>query len=684
MARRKAASSAPSPSPISIGNCEVRVEASKYNCESNGSDLQISISRNVKIKISVREDANAKKNHEDDAGQVEREERDASHGGEFSFVLVNPKDLNNSGRSYLQEVLKMYTTELPEMNYAANTGKQSMFLEKCVMNGKYCTLLLKSMSVGGLGEVIAAITYQIVPADTQYAEIPLAAVSSAYQQKGFGRLLFVELRKRLQSVGICSILCWGDKESEGFWHKQGFVSVAEVDVKGRARRLPIKTDIRKALSFPGGSTLMVSHLKQEVSALSADSLKLTFPLQPNGKPSSTATEIPPFGVPMEGSNTLITLKQNTPRTDISPPELLVNDELPGEDKKLQGSQFLDEMQGYTESLPFSRREPNKAVCVRELFKTGVDADGKHCSCSTQGSGAKRIWEASLSSLKSKKVKGSHLVGCQSEPIWDLVLESSRDGSSYQTCPLAASENKSLQGLPPKNFSSSCMEKIAEGCAPCNTTSEACVRKEVNSHRECFKIILMNIADDKKKAHLGKVIADLGGIITSDGRTSTHVITGKVRKTLNFCTALCSGAWIVSPCWLKECFRQGKFIDELPYVLNDEDYVLKYRAELRSAVLRAKDSPGGLLKGYDVCMATHVEPSAKCLSAIVSSAGANVINRLSQVKEASKTIFVACEEDMEEAILAAKKGVWTFSSDWLMNCIMRQELDLEAPQFAESL
>lgn len=30
----------------------------------------------------------------------------------------------------------------------------------------------------------------------------------------------MELRKRLQSVGICTIFCWGDKESEGFWHKQ--------------------------------------------------------------------------------------------------------------------------------------------------------------------------------------------------------------------------------------------------------------------------------------------------------------------------------------------------------------------------------------------------------------------------------------------------------------------------------
>jgi hypothetical protein len=55
-----------------------------------------------------------------------------------------------------------------------------------------------------------------------------------------------------------------------------------------------------------------------------------------------------------------------------------------------------------------------------------------------------------------------------------------------------------------------------------------------------------------------------------------------------------------------------------------------------------------------------------------------------VKEASKTVFVACEEDMEEAMLAVKKGILSFSSEWLMNCIMRQEVDLEAPQFAESL
>lgn len=39
----------------------------------------------------------------------------------------------------------------------------------------------------------------------------------------------------------------------------------------------------------------------------------------------------------------------------------------------------------------------------------------------------------------------------------------------------------------------------------------------------------------------QIIGDLGGDVTADGSSSTHVVTGKVRKTLNFCSALCSGS-----------------------------------------------------------------------------------------------------------------------------------------------
>lgn len=61
-------------------------------------------------------------------------------------------------------------------------------------------------------------------------------------------------------MGVLSIFCWGDRESEAFWAKHGFVIVAEVDGRGRPWKLPIKADVRRAMSIPGSATLMISYL----------------------------------------------------------------------------------------------------------------------------------------------------------------------------------------------------------------------------------------------------------------------------------------------------------------------------------------------------------------------------------------------------------------------------------------
>ncbi|XP_028798612.1 uncharacterized protein LOC114754044 [Neltuma alba] len=268
--------------------------------------------------------------------------------------------------------------------------------------------------------------------------------------------------------------------------------------------------------------------------------------------------------------------------------------------------------------------------------------------------------SSLSSLKSKRVKGCHLVDDRSESSWGFVSEVDRTNSCFVGCSWGVSSGKSSVELP-YGDSLIVQEKNSEKLKGDYLDLEAQVNNEQLSTKQCFRIMLMNIADDAKKMHLTKVIEALGGTVTSEGSMTTHIVTGKVRKTLNFCTALCSGAWVVSSDWLKESCREGKFI-----------------------VFRAKANPRALFKGYNVCIAEHVQPPAKTLSAIVSSAGGIVIRGLKKVNETSSTIFVTCEEDMEEAMVAAKKGIRTFSSEWFMNCVMRQELDMEAFQFAESL
>ncbi|KAI3772665.1 hypothetical protein L6452_03856 [Arctium lappa] len=618
MARKKPSSSA---SPITIGNCQVVVEAKNFNAESNQNSLQISVSSKSKIIISVAEDALGK-----ECNDLQRSS--FGENGNYYFVLVNPKDSDVQSKSLLQEILNLYVKELPSMNYAANTGKKSTFLERCVSNGKYCTLVLKSKSEEGPGEVgllfccvlslsaqsnprcrdethklkddcnspyhgllvVAAISFQIIPADTQYAEVLLAAVRTAYQHKGIGHLTYLEMRKRLQSVGVHSIFCWADEESDGFWLKQGFVSVGQVDTKGRARRLPIKADIRKALCFPGGSTLMIAHLNKECSDNSAESLQLSSVLKPVHKPLTVS---------------------------------MVQSQCPGAEEVLKNNFLMDGCQDL--------------VCLDsvECINTGNDEDGMRIR--TDGD----AW---------------HYSGCVSR-------RNKTDGCYLDANPMIISKDEGLVdftstlGGPLSNIHEDNALECRLGAR--TTKNHGCV--ELLSERNCYKVMLMNIADDAKKSNLTKIIEDLGGSVTSDGRESTHVITGKVRKTLNFCTALCSGAWVISPAWLKESFREGRFVDEMPFIVKDLEYELKYRTELKGTVLRARASPGALLKGFEVCLAVHVQPPISTLSAIVRSAGGNVIRNLEKVKDSSKTIFVASEESMDEALSAVKKGIPTFTT-----------------------
>ncbi|KAK4371382.1 hypothetical protein RND71_010857 [Anisodus tanguticus] len=536
---------------------------------------------------------------------------------------------------------------------------------------KYCTLVLKTKDDIDPG-VIAAITYQIIPADMQFAEIPLAAVKSVYQLKimltgigtcdnintlslqGIGHLIYLELRKRLQQVGIQTVLCWGDKESEGFWLKQGFSVIGQVDTKGRARRLPLKADIRKALCFPGGSNLMISHFNKDNLHNSAVYLNLKFPLKPSGEDCR--------------SPVLQEQRDNvSERNDHSEGRNQATKSMASNYYDCQDFQPGDGAVGSSKHghIGFNLSESQALL--------------KKCSCSASGS-KKRTWETSYTCVKSKKIKGGHQTDCDLHAK-DTSLESVT-GNSFS----AVSNSKCQVDITPNDhLTSHFLEKNAEEATAVNLTYEGHSSRGISSRGTNFRIMLMNIADDSKKANLTKIIGDLGGDVTSDGSLSTHVVTRKVRKTLNFCSALCSGSNIERGKNKTDPLKENKTRkDEMPFILRDEDYELKYRTELKVAVLRAKTYPQALLKGYDIRLAAHVHPPVGTLSAIVKSAGGNVIRGLDQVKDESKTIFIACEEDMDEALSAVKKGIWTFSSDWFMNCIMKQELDLGAPQFAESL
>ncbi|KAL6610070.1 hypothetical protein ACP70R_040039 [Stipagrostis hirtigluma subsp. patula] len=600
--RKTKADPDPAASAFSIGNCKVEIRGSGLRCQSTEQGLTVSGPRGAKVLISV----DGAKSALDGAGKGS------------DFVLLNPSDAANSHtKSLLQEVLMLYKQELPSMDYAADTGKKSGFLEKCTTAGKYKTLILMSSSAAEHEEVIAAVSYQIVPADTQYAEIPLAVVRSSYQRGGIGQLLYKELYQRLQNVGVTTIFCWADKVSEGFWLKQGFISVGEVDTKGKIRRIPVRADIKRALCFPGGSTLMVAHLEEELATRQ---------------------------------------KSSREKVQTSPLHAVVPDSISPDDT---ADPSCENMVLQT----FKRRNVGM---TGKVARTEARADCSENSLSEQHA-KKRTYEMSSSSLKSKRIRCSndvdHCHGMDQNDVHDNNL-----------CGTPEYENIVHQ-IPkelPTHMGAHSENKISEN------------EKATISSNESPTVMLMNIADEQKKARLTEVVETLGGFVTCEGQSCTHIVTGKARRTRNFCIALSSGAWIVSPKWLKESFKQGQFVGEAQYILEDEEYRMQYKSELRDAVMRAKKRPCSLFSGYTFCLSKYIQPSFDVLSSIIKSTGGKIIKKLSELDEPSKTIFLVCEEETEHALVAAKSGIKTFTSDWFMNCVMKQELDLEAPQFTVSL
>ncbi|KAB8099202.1 hypothetical protein EE612_029124 [Oryza sativa] len=599
-----ASSSASAAAAFSIGNCKVEIHGSSLRCQSTEQEeeeLTISGPRGAKIVVSV-----------DGA-------KSSSVGDGFDFILLSPSDVDERNKALLQEVLLLYKQELPTMDYAANTGRKSGFLEKCVTNGKYKTLVLSSTA--GHEEVTAALSYQLVPADTQYAEIPLAVVRPPYQRVGIGQLLYKELSQRLRNVGVTTIFCWADNVSEGFWLKQGFESVGEVDTKGKICRIPVRADIKRALCFPGGSMLMVSHLKDlpapQKSLLSSQQTYQFHTFAPDSiSPSDTGTSTP-------------SCEKLLPQTDAC--------------HKVSKTAAVEKNEDFhgTGGCSFSDQQENK-----------------------------RTHETSSSSLKSKRVRCSqhsdHHQDMNQNEICGKPLSISNTPIHENSVHLMPNElsNPSMVGHVKSKISGDAKANISSNGSP--------------------SVMLMNIADETKKTQLIEVIEMLGGVVTCEGNSCTHVITGKVRMTMNFCIALCSGAWIVSPKWLKESFKKGKFVGEAEYVFQDDEFKVKYKSELRDAVVRAKERPCSLFSGYTFCLTKNIQPSVNVLSRIIKSSGGKLINKLDDITQPLKTIFLACEEDMELALDAAKRGIKTFSGEWFLSCVMTQELDLEAPQFTESL
>lgn len=67
-----------------------------------------------------------------------------------------------------------------------------------------------------------------------------------------------------------------------------------------------------------------------------------------------------------------------------------------------------------------------------------------------------------------------------------------------------------------------------------------------------------------------VVRKLGSFFIEDrvSSSTTHVIAGSPRRTLNVLMAIAQGCWLVSPMWIMKSLEVGYWVDEEPYELSD--------------------------------------------------------------------------------------------------------------------
>lgn len=138
------------------------------------------------------------------------------------------------------------------------------------------------------------------------------------------------------------------------------------------------------------------------------------------------------------------------------------------------------------------------------FVDVANTDWNQCQC-LGVSKKRRIWEATLSSLKSKKVKGAHSTDCQIRSDRSLTTENMGKECCMAEYSLGIPRDHQLAETIFENpLTSTDAEKCLRNCVALTRPSEALHTNELQSKGGCFKIMLMNIADDSKKTHLTKV------------------------------------------------------------------------------------------------------------------------------------------------------------------------------------
>ncbi|XP_042021664.1 uncharacterized protein LOC121769062 [Salvia splendens] len=211
--------------------------------------------------------------------------------------------------------------------------------------------------------------------------------------------------------------------------------------------------------------------------------------------------------------------------------------------------------------------------------------------------------------------------------------------------------------------------------PCSGMRGSRKRKDITTIRVLFSQHLdVDVVKQQKK-----ILARLGGGVASSVLEATHFIADEFVRTRNMLEAIASGKPVVTRSWIESCGQASCLIDEKNYILRDAKKEKEFGFCLPVSLARASQHP--LLLGQKVFVTPNTKPGKDILVNLVKAVHGMPVERLGRsVFKAEQLpddlLVLSCEEDYDACLPFLEKGGTIYSSELLLNGIVKQKLEYE--------
>ncbi|KAH6776961.1 BRCT domain-containing DNA repair protein [Perilla frutescens var. hirtella] len=200
------------------------------------------------------------------------------------------------------------------------------------------------------------------------------------------------------------------------------------------------------------------------------------------------------------------------------------------------------------------------------------------------------------------------------------------------------------------------------------------RKDITAIRVLFSQHLdVDVLKQQKK-----ILARLGGAVSSSMLDATHFVADEFVRTRNMLEAIAFGKPVVTRLWIESCGQASCLIDEKNYILRDAKKEKEFGFCLPVSLARARQHP--LLQGQKVFVTPNTKPGKDILANLVKAVHGSPVERLGRSAFKDKLpddlLILSCEDDYEACVPFLEKGGAIYSSELLLNGIVKQKLEYE--------